>query len=419
MESVVLTKGIAGWNRSARPKNRTLPCLTRARFAAALLVVLFHFGWLHIVPGLFFDYGRQAVSFFFILSGVVLAYTYRDAINSRTIGWWDFFNLRLSRIVPVHVATWLIATVLFMWFAWRPDQGKHPVAWIMGLFCLQVYWPSADNLFRWNGQAWSISCELFFYALFPLLLLPLTRRLKSISSVIAAMAGIYLLEVVLYLCASGILVKLITPGHSFLGYQTYDETTTSALLVFLPLRLGEFVIGMCLGLLLLRPEPLLKSPLRANLLLGLSAVAHIVLMHLSHLVNNPLAVGIQTYVLFIPALALTLVAVVSGLTVITPLLENRIALLLGEASYSLYLVHGFFMPGKHPSNLRYISCVVGSIVSSIVLYWFLERPARRIWRQVLGSRRTSNAKPIAHSGAVENDLGSGNPAGLPTCVNQS
>ena len=247
--------------------NRNIPCLTGARFVAAFLVVIFHLGWLHPLPGLIFQYGRQAVSFFFILSGVVLAYSYRDAINSRTIGWSDFFNLRLSRIVPVHIATWLIATV-FVWFAWKPDQGKHPVAsWIMGLFCVQVYWPSADYIFKWNAVAWSISCELFFYALFPLLLPPLARRLRSTTSVIAFMFGIYLLQVALYWCASTVLANLITPGHSFLGYQTHGEaiayaipeTITVALMVFPPLRLGEFIIGMCIGLLILRPEPLLRS----------------------------------------------------------------------------------------------------------------------------------------------------------------
>ena len=281
MESVILREQVARWKAISKPKNSTLPCLTGARFVAALLVLMFHFGWMRPVPGIFFDYGRQAFSFFFILSGVVLTYSYRDAINSRTIGWSNFVNLRLSRIVPVHVATWLIATALYLWFAWRPYQGRYPLAnWIMGLFCVQVYWPSADNLFRWNGQAWSISCELFFYALFPLLLPPLASRLRSTSAVIASMFGIYLLQVTLYLCGSAILARLINSDHSVLGYQTYAETTTAALQVFPPLRLGEFVIGMCIGLLLLRGKPLLNSSLRANLLLGFCALALVMLMRL-------------------------------------------------------------------------------------------------------------------------------------------
>jgi peptidoglycan/LPS O-acetylase OafA/YrhL len=401
MDMVALNPSIDRTDGAAKRKNRTLPCLTGARFGAALAVVLFHFGQFKPIPGIFFDYGRQAVSFFFILSGVVLTYTYRNAMSARTLAWSEFFNLRLSRIVPVHVVTWLIATLLYVWLAWHPDQGRHPLAyWIMGLFCVQVYWPSLDNLFRWNGQAWSISCELFFYALFPLLLLPLARRMKSIGSVIACGCGIYLLQVALYSCASAILAILISPAHSFLGYQTYAETTTAALQVFPPLRLGEFVIGMCIGLLLLRPEPLLRSSRKANLLLGFCTVALLLLDRVPHLTLNPFVVGSEAYLLFVPVLALTLVALVSGLTVLTPVLENRFAILLGEASYSLYLVHGFFVPGPHSGRLTYILSLAGSIVSSIILYWFLERPARRIWRQVLGGTRSSNVSPVPYSGAV-------------------
>jgi peptidoglycan/LPS O-acetylase OafA/YrhL len=401
METVALNTGIARTDQSAKRKNRTLPCLTGARFVAALAVVLFHFGQFKPIPGIFFDYGRQAVSFFFILSGIVLTYTYRDAISARTLSWSEFYSLRLSRIVPAHVATWLIATLLYVWFAWHPDQGRHPfVYWIMGLFCVQVYWPSMDNLFRWNGQAWSISCELFFYSLFPLLLPPLARRLKSVRSVVAGVCGIYLLQVALYSGASAILALLISPAHSFLGYQTYAETTTAALQVFPPLRLGEFVIGMCIGLLILRPEPLLRSPLKANLLLGFCAIALILLDRVPHLTLNPFVVGTEAYLLFVPVLALTIIALMSGLTVLTPVLENRLAILLGEASYSLYLVHGFFVPGQHSTRLTYLLSVVGSIASSIILYWFLERPARRIWRQLLGSSRSSNVSPVPYSGAV-------------------
>src|SRR5438128_2490906 len=141
----------------AIPRSPRLPCLTGARFGAALLVVLFHFGKLPGLPEIFFLFGRQAVSFFFILSGLVLTYSYRDALRAGAIGWTGFMNLRCARILPLHVTTWLMATVLYGWYRWYPDQGSHPLAtWLMGLFCVQVYWPSVDNAYKWNGPAWSI-----------------------------------------------------------------------------------------------------------------------------------------------------------------------------------------------------------------------------------------------------------------------
>ena len=390
--------------RSMRPdqrNDRILPCLTGARGVGCLLVVLFHFGWLAPLPGTLYKFGGQTVSFFFILSGVVLTYSYCDAIKARTIGWSKFFNLRLTRIVPVHVATWLIATVLHLCFAWNYSVEIHPAAsWLSGLLCLQVYWPSLGLLYKWNAPAWSISCELFFYALFPFLLLPLVRRLTSTGSLIAAICCIYLLDVALFLGASETVAKLLSSGHSFLGYQTYYEATRGILHVFPLLRVGEFLIGMCIGLLILRCGCLVKSPLKANLLLGFSAAAIWGLTRLPGL-TSPIA-GIQAYPLFVPFLALMLVALASGLTVLTPLLDSGFCVFLGEISYSLYLVHCFFFPGNHPTKITYILCLLGSIVSAILLYRFLERPARSIWRKFLSNHSLSAAKPIGHPAVGRN-----------------
>jgi peptidoglycan/LPS O-acetylase OafA/YrhL len=381
-------------------QRRDIPCLTGVRFLAALLVVIVHTGRVYRLPEFLVNLGRPAVSFFFILSGVVLTYNYRDAISSRIVGWWDFLNLRLARIMPMHIATWFLATV-YVWYGWKPAQGDHPVvSWILGLFCLQSYWPSADIIGRWNAVAWSNSCELFFYALFPFLLPVLVRRLRSTRSIIIAMIGTYLLQVVLYKCASGTLVRLITPAHSFLGYQTHGvapawvipETITVALLVFPPLRLFEFVVGMCIGLLILRGEPLFKSALKANLLLGFCIIAFVLLIRLP--APNWMPIGADTYLIFVPVLALTLVVLASGLTVITPVLDSRLAILLGNASYALYLIHPFLSPDRHATRLVAVLYVLGDIVAAIVLSLVLERPARRLWRHVFRRRRNPSYKPV-------------------------
>jgi peptidoglycan/LPS O-acetylase OafA/YrhL len=387
--------------------NREIPCLTGARFIAALLVVIFHRGWLQPLPEFLFLFGRQAVSFFFILSGVVLTYSYYKSINSGNMGWWEFFNLRLSRIAPMYIATWLLATV-YVWYGLKPAQDNQPfVSWIIGLFCLQGYWPSADIIFKWNGVAWSISCEMFFYALFPFLLVALGRRLRSTRAIVTTMVGVYLLEVILYSCASSVLAGLITPDHSFLGYQprspesVIPETITVALMVFPPLRLAEFVIGMCIGLLMVRHQTLVRSALRANLLLGFCAVALVSLVKLPAPTWFP--VGVETYLLFIPVLTLILVALASGLTILTPVLESRPAILLGNASYALYLVHPFLSPASHPflppdanpTRLVYILYVIGDVVAAVAFYLLLERPARRLWRQVFRKRSEFSARASA------------------------
>jgi peptidoglycan/LPS O-acetylase OafA/YrhL len=389
---------------------KQLPCLTGSRFVAALLVVLFHFGRLNPAPAIVFEYGQQAVSFFFILSGVVLAYTYHDAIRGGVVGWFGFANARLARIVPLHVATWLVATVLYLFFSWQSSEGAHPLtSWIMGLFCLQVYVPTSSNLFKWNGQSWSISCELFFYAVFPVLLTFLAPRLKSIRSILASLVGVFVGQAVLYFCFSTILAKVIYLRNPLINERN-AERLRDITLVFPPLRLGEFIVGIGLGLLIMRRGFALRSALSANLLLGFGAGSIIALKTLPWERWSAVMRGAEQYLPYVPFLALIIFALASGLTVLTPVLENKSAVLLGEASYSLYLVHGFLLPGSYLNKLRaavpvdghaarpaeYVLCVLGCIVLSVVSYLFLERPARKAWRQVLTSEGTSDVAPFAN-----------------------
>jgi peptidoglycan/LPS O-acetylase OafA/YrhL len=396
------------------PARKPIPCLTGARFVAALLVVLFHFGRLRPAPGIFFSFGQQAVSFFFILSGVVLAYTYHEPIRRGVVGWSGFVNARLARIVPLHVATWLIATVLCLFFAWHHDRGVHPfISWITGLLCLQVFLPSSNNLFKWNGQSWSISCELFFYALFPFLVLPLARRLRSIKSIVIGMLGVFAAQAVLYFCVSGFLIRFLRQRHPL-----FDDENARRLrditLVFPPLRLGEFVIGMCLGLLILRLGNGLKSARSANLLLLLGAVSIVAIKKLPWEHFGPVMAGAEQYLPYVPFMALIIWTLSSGLTVLTPVLENRCAVLLGEASYSLYLVHGFLQPGSYLHILtdalpiqgraarpdEYVLCVLGCVVASIASYLLLERPARKIWLGTMTRTGAPIAKPAAITSPV-------------------
>jgi peptidoglycan/LPS O-acetylase OafA/YrhL len=387
------------------PKSRGwLPCLTGLRGVTAVWIVLFHFGRLSPLPRILYCYGGQMLSCFFILSGIVLAYSYSEAVTAGTVGWFKFFNLRLARIVPVHVVTWLIATVLHLGFAWNYSVEVHPWAsWLAGLLCLQIYWPTQGLLYKWNAPSWSISCELFFYALFPFLVPALGRWMKSKGSAIVTMFCLWFLEVILFLGATWIVLAVIHSGHSFLGYRTYGEAKMGVLHVFPLLRLSEFLIGMCIGMAALRWGPLLTSARNANLALGFGMAAILVLTQLPGLTSR--TAGIQAYPLFIGFLVLMLVALMSGRTILTTFLNSRPIVFLGEISYSLYLVHCFFYPGQHPSQVVYVLCFLGSIASAIVLYFLVERPARGFWRKFIKKSSVSQVSPFKDLSPSREGLG--------------
>lgn len=89
-----------------------LPSLTGLRFWAALLVVLYHLttqvGTIQPVSAMVM-YGRTGVTFFFVLSGFVLAWTY----SGRPIPVLVFFWRRFARLWPLVAVTGVISLLAY------------------------------------------------------------------------------------------------------------------------------------------------------------------------------------------------------------------------------------------------------------------------------------------------------------------
>lgn len=161
------------------PTKHLLP-LTSLRFFAAIWVVFFHLsgprGLILTDPATLRPLynlvrtGYVAVGIFFVLSGFVLAYTYRGEFSAR-----QFWTARIARIYPVYflglvlILPVVVASVLRHMTTWLWAGGS-------GLACvllLQSWCPR--TALAWNHPGWSLSVEAFFYLLFPLILLPLKR----------------------------------------------------------------------------------------------------------------------------------------------------------------------------------------------------------------------------------------------------
>ena len=172
-----------------------LPALTGVRFLLAIWVVFHHLtghhmmleawaqslpGWLHeIVHG-----GYLAVGTFFLLSGFVLARSYGGTTWSRR-------NLirygagRLARVYPAYLLSLLIVSPFIYRFLANPSATPKLPVMTSYIFVLQG-WERA--VVHWNTPAWSLSCEFFFYLCFPLLAFCLRRRSGMAVTVAAAVA---------------------------------------------------------------------------------------------------------------------------------------------------------------------------------------------------------------------------------------
>lgn len=198
-----------------------LPSLTSLRWFAASAVVLRHADYAFGVDaGLVGPQGAVGVSFFFILSGFVLTWAWRSVDSPR-----DFYRRRLARILPAYWVV-LVLSVPFGVAAWRLGFAAT---------LLQAWVPDPDVYYGGNSIAWSLSAEMFFYALFPFLI----RRMGVLGrpELARLLVGVLLAAIAIPV--------LIRPSQ--------DGTGLGFWLIYIcpALRLAEFVAGICLCSLIL------------------------------------------------------------------------------------------------------------------------------------------------------------------------
>lgn len=145
------------------------------RFAAALFVVLFHYGDEAPTPlasfHSVFDRGYLATDFFILLSGYVLGRAYGRAIETGRTGPAEFLGRRVARIWPAHAIV-LLCLVLVVTAATlggiQPSHGgQYALADLAPQLLLVQAWADVGGA-GWNLPTWSLSALVFCYAAFPL-----------------------------------------------------------------------------------------------------------------------------------------------------------------------------------------------------------------------------------------------------------
>lgn len=356
---------------------RRLPSLTSLRFLAASFVFASHLPYLEHAPSAVtrwlsvnvFDEGFIGVTFFFVLSGFILTYTYADQQISDT----SFRLKRFARIYPLHVAAFLLSVPLTLSLA-KSALLKYGVVAGLNLTLLQSFFPSSGIYFSFNAPSWSISDEMFFYALFPLAL-PIVLRLATRPRRAWALA--------LAAWSASFLVAAIATHVGAHGYWfVYILPAT---------RLPEFVFGMALGAIFLRMSR--KSNPRSRSLVWGSVILFGVLFSLHRIVPH-----ILTYsALYLPAMGAIIFSM--GLAALNGWkgLSRRWLVILGEASYSFYLLHQvlirYLMKWRlvalayagHPAIVG-LGIFLTASVLSVTFYYAFERPVRKGILSLAGRR---------------------------------
>lgn len=330
-------------------QRNSLDALTGVRFFAAMQVVLFHFGagyaHRHGASGpliSFLSSGWCAVSLFFVLSGFVLAYSYSGKIRNAGSAK-RFWQARFARIYPVYALSLLfcfetihllspgsIAAVLAMVQSWNPFHPQYG-----GM---------------WNMPTWTLSVEAFFYLLFPLII-PFVERLSN-----RWLWGLFSASVLI----------VLTTGSATEHPLPFVQHLPIPLMV---LRFPEFIVGMSIGLLFHRGVRLrYTSLLAAACILAIISIDTSASNTLQHFMILPFA-----FLIF---------ALAHGTGHIAKFLSTPLFVLLGGASYAVYLlqepIHFWLQTwiGTRFHTLDKLIFLPTLLIISVLVFRYFEQPVR-------------------------------------------
>lgn len=343
--------------------------LTSLRYFAALGVVVYHFGPAAglAVPG---SLGPLMVTLFFVLSGFVLAVAYLGPARFPVA---RFLANRLSRIAPIY----FVALALMLAIRHYSGREFDARALVLHLGFLQSW--HADYALSINPPAWSISVEVFFYLLFPLLATRLMSRQPGVGRVV----GWALLFWLLTQCA------LLT---LFDASSMSDVSSHHLVYYFPPAHLCSFILGVSAGYAFIRiPEAQWREQSTTSVTLGLAAMVIVSILWAGQLVGPECVPVTANSSLLAPLFACFVLALATARTPVVSMLSWPPFVKLGEASYSLYILQiplfellkpaiGFNDGRIAPQGLLVFMVVLSAF--SIVTFLIIERPFMRLSRRL-------------------------------------
>lgn len=313
----------------------------------------------------FFKEGFVGVSFFFVLSGFIIAYNYQEKLAERKTDKRTFWVARIARVYPLHWLTLFIAASLgtYVIASGKIDWCKHFIA---SLTLTNAYIPESDYFFSFNSPSWSLCSEQLFYLCFPFLI-PLAKNAKRLL-------GFFLV------CAVVVIVGMyLTPEESIKGYWYVNPIA----------RFPDFIAGMLLFQLYDRLKTKTIT-FRQGSLIEILSICLFLGFYL-YAAEIPKVYRYSCYYWLPVAVVLISFSLQKG--VISRILSNRILVIGGEISYSFYLIHLLILEPYAKWQKEndwqiewYISIpVLFSIITllSLLSYYYFEKPMNRLVKKLL------------------------------------
>ncbi len=297
------------------------------------------------------------VDIFFVISGFIMGFTGASDFGRKGASW-RFLSRRLARIVPLY---WLLTTALIIGSLFAPKLLNVPIGEWSHILFSYLFIPDA----RIAGEirpvlalGWTLNYEMFFYCIFAVsLFLP---RPKAIIFLSLFMGGLALI---------GLIIK---PAQTQISYWTN------------PIIL-EFLFGFYISIAYLAGTRI--DTFKSAIILSAGLLGYL---------QFGMESDNSSDIFRFAKSGLPAALLVSAVTLWRggSFGANRLiswSLILGEASYSLYLVHpfvirpfraawGHFIGTSISPNLLIIPACIASALVAILLFKIIEFPITKLFQ---------------------------------------
>ncbi len=343
--------------------------LTSLRFVFALMVFSSHL--INFLKGneiynSYFLEGKFGVSFFFILSGFILSFNYKNKFLEKK-DFKKFYISRIARIYPVHILTLIIALPLslggfflkpFVWF----------IKFLLNLLLLHSFIPIKNFYFSFNGPSWSISDEMFFYLLFPFFIL-MFNKIK--------LSKFY----------SFVFILLIS-----LSIQFFPDTIVNGYFYVNPFfRITDFIIGILI--FYIYDSKKVEAYIKYKNTFTFIEIGSIILFFIFFTFHKYIPFGYRLFGYYWIPMSLLILIFSYQSGYISKLLSGKMMIVLGEISFSFYLIHQLIIKFIYALNkkmhwtengiLLILVVFFISLILSYLMYNFIELPSNRYLKNKL------------------------------------
>jgi peptidoglycan/LPS O-acetylase OafA/YrhL len=347
--------------------------LTSLRFFFAFCVFLSHLSFLKDdgrYKGIFdsvFSEGFLGVSFFFILSGFILALNYREKFLNKKITLKKFYVARFARIYPLYFVT-MLASIPAMYSSFK--------ILLYNAFLIQSYIPDQKYFFSYNAPSWSISDEMFFYVLFPVLIV-ISHKLHTILKILLV-AGFVTLIILLN--------NILSENQAH--YWLYISPFT---------RVFDFILGILLFDLVLYLKNK-KTSLNKNIF-NIFEIGGILTLLIFFIFHDYLPISYRFSIYYWLPMCLIILSAANSFisekstTWISKFLSWKWFVYLGEISFGFYLIHYLVITylmkynglmGIHLKGIPFAAAMfIITLITSIFAFEVIEKPFNKKIKNLL------------------------------------